>query len=170
MKVSRKELMEKLGVGRDLNPYETAPWYHHDEDEGIACSAEVRTGGDGAEVEAELQLMYDDPAPGKPEVEQIIWIRAKEKMLGQFDVTDLYIRREDKAGSIYNWEEKCCNFFRACVREVKAGRIPDIDMLLAREMREGGVWGDKMGDGSSKSPKINTTNLMHDMKNKGQGF
>jgi len=166
MKVTRKELMEKLGVGRDLNPYEAAPWVHYDEDEGIHCSAEVRVEGDGDTAEAELQFMYDDPPEGSPSVEQICWIQAAVKMEQKFEVVKLLIKREDKAGAVYNWEEKSCNFFRACVREIKAGRLPDVDMLLDREMSEGGRTGDKWGDGSSKSPKINTTSLM----NKGQGF
>lgn len=169
MKLTRKELMDKLGVGRDLQPYETCPWVHYDEDEDINCSAEVRVEGGGDEVEAELQFVYDDPPEGKPPVEQICWINARIKTDEKFEVVKLHIRREDKAGSIYNWEEKCCNFFRACVREIKAGRLPDIDMLLEREMSGGGRVGDKWGDGSSKSPKINAQSLLNDMK-KGQGM
>lgn len=161
--------MEKLGVGRDLNPYETQPWVHYDEDEGIHCSAEVRVEGDGVTAEAELQFMYDDPPQGKPAVEQICKIQANVTTDNLFEVKKLLIYREDKAGDIYNWEEKCCNFFRACVREIKAGRLPDIEMLLEREMRDSGRMGDKWGEGSSKSPKINTQQLMNDMK-KGQGF
>ena len=169
MKVTRKELMQKLGVGRDLNPYEASPWVHYDEDEGISCSAEVRVEGDGESAEAEFQFVYDDPPAGKLPVEQICYIQSRVKSEGLFEVTNLMVRREDRAGSVYNWEEKCCNFFRACVREIKAGRIPDIDMLLDRELGGGERGSDKWGDGSSKSPKINTQQLMNDMK-KGQGF
>lgn len=169
MKVTRKELMQKLGVGRDLNPYETFPWVHYDEDEGISCSAEVRVEGDGEAAEAELQFVYDDAPEGKPPVEQICHIKTKMKSDQLFEVVSLMIRREDKSGSVYDWEEKSCNFFRACVREIKAGRIPDVDMLLDREMGASGRVGDKWGEGSSKAPKINTQALMNDMK-KGQGF
>jgi hypothetical protein len=167
MKLLRAQLMDKLGVGRDLSPYETCPWVHYDEDEGINCSAEVRLEGDGQEAEAELQFVYDDPPEGTPTVEQICSITAKIKTDEKFEVVKLMIRREDKAESVYNWQEKSCNFFRACVREIKAGRIPDIDMLLERELSESGRVGDKWGDGSSKAPKINTATLMNDMKGKG---
>jgi hypothetical protein len=171
MKITSKELMDKLGVGGELSPYETMPWFHYDEDEGIHCSAEVRMESSGKDIEAELQFMYDDPPEGKNEVEPITLIKLHERKDGQqFDMLHFTVQGESRIDCVYDWEMKACNFFRACVREIKAGRVPDIDMLLDRELREGGIWGDKMGDGSSKSPKINTNQLLYDMKKGGQGF
>jgi hypothetical protein len=69
MRVPLKELMEKLGVGYELSPYETCPWMCYDEDKQITCSAEVRMGPAGCDIEAEVQFMMDEDAPYEEEDE-----------------------------------------------------------------------------------------------------
>ena len=64
------KFMEDLGVGRILSPYETQPWMHYDEEQGISCSAEVRMGPGGDDVEAEIQFLYDDPDAIEEEVKE----------------------------------------------------------------------------------------------------
>lgn len=167
MKLSYTELMERLGVGRPLHAYETHPWFHYDEAEGITASAEVRASGDGDEIEAELQFMYDTvPAGGEP-VQQIVWLKVKPqlRLQGLWATTDLWVKRENYVSKVYNWEEKGCNFFRACVREIKAGRLPDIELLISRELGAREVFGGGDSEGSSKSPSIKTNQLLYDMKN-----
>lgn len=165
-------MMNKLGVGRPLNVYETQPWIFNDEGKGILCEAEVRCNHDKSEIEAEIQLMHDNPADGQVPVEQICLIRSEvqKRLNGDYTVTACWIRGESWVNKTYDWEIKSCNFFRSCVREIKAERLPDIDDILAKEMRDGNYWAGGDGDGSNKSPKINTGQLLYDMKNKGRGF
>lgn len=173
MKVNYKELMDKFGVGRTLNPYETQPWMFYDVATGITCEGEVRCNHDQTEIEAELQFMYDSPPTGKPPVEQICLIRAVQqaRLNNDYTVTTVHIRGESWINRLHDWEGKSCNFFRACIREIKAERIPDIDDILSKEMKDSSFFGSNQGDGSNKSPKINTANLLYDMKNKGgRGF
>lgn len=172
MKISYKELMAKLGVGRPLNPYETQPWLTYDDEKALTCEGEVRANHDQSEIEAELQFIYDTPPEGKPPVEQMCLLRAeKQKRLnGDYTVTGIWIRGESWENRFHDWEGKSCNFFRACVREVKADRIPDIDDILAKEMKDSSFYGSNQGDGSNKSQKINTASLLYDMKKGGQGF
>mgnify|MGYP003386012300 CR=1 FL=1 len=167
MKLSLRELMDRLGVGRTLNAYETQPWLHVDGTEGITASAEVRMNGDGDEVEAELQFMYDTPPTGKAPCEQIVWMKIKPhlRLQGMWATTDLWVNKENYASKVYGWEEKGCNFFRACVREIKAERLPDIELLISRELSAREVFGGGAGEGSNKSPQIKTNNLLYDMKN-----
>src|SRR5690606_23807566 len=113
MRTDLKTLLDKLGVGYILSPYETYPWSAYDGEKGITCSAEVRMSNDGTEIEAELQMMYDVPEDGKPPVEQSIWIYCKPIIVGQWSPTQFRVRGEDEVGCSYNWEEKCCNFFAA---------------------------------------------------------
>jgi len=61
MRIPLQKLSEQLGLERALHPYETQPWVHYDEDLGITCSAEVRMGPSGEELEAEIQFLYDNP-------------------------------------------------------------------------------------------------------------
>jgi hypothetical protein len=42
MRVDLKTLLDKLGVGYVMSPYETCPWSAYDGEKGITCSAEVR--------------------------------------------------------------------------------------------------------------------------------
>lgn len=167
MKLSLRELMDRLGVGRTLNAYDAQPWIHVDAREGVTASAEVRMNGDGDEVEAELQFMYDTPPPGKESCEQIVWLKVKPhlRLQGMWATTDLFVKKENYSSKVYGWEEKGCNFFRACVREIKAERLPDIELLISRELSSREVFGGGAGEGSNKSPQIKTNNLLYDMKN-----
>ena len=71
MRVPLKELLDKLGVGYILSAYETCPWSAYDEEQGITCSAEVRMNNDGDEIEAEMQIMRDNPTGDEKPVEQV---------------------------------------------------------------------------------------------------
>ena len=172
MKATYHDLMTKLGVGRPLHVYETQPWMMTDEDKGITCEGEVRCNHDKTEIEAELQFIHDVPLEGKPPVEQICLIRCEQRpsMNDDYTVVSTIIRGEEWQGKFYDWEGKSCNFFRACIREIKANKIPDIDEILKKEMKEDGRYGGKQGDGSNKAPKINASQLLYDRKGIGAGF
>jgi len=172
MKIDYRELMNKLGVGRPLNVYETQPWLACDEDKGVTCEGEVRCNSDQTEIEAELQFMYENPEEGRAPVEQVCIIRCEQqkRLNDKYTIVSTIIKGEEWKGKIYDWETKSCNFFRACVRDLKADKIPDIDAILSKEMQESGRYGKNQGDGSNKSPKINASQLMYDRKGIGAGF
>lgn len=167
MKLALDELIQKLGVSYTLSPYETFPWSVYDDKDGRTCSSEVRMNPDGNEIEAELQFIYDQAPIGKPSVEQILWMKIKPHLQNQWDVSDLWIRRENWSGKVYNWEEKACNFFRACITEIEQGRIPDVDALLERELNQKEKFAGNRGGGGGKSPKIRPEQILN---MKGQGF
>jgi hypothetical protein len=168
MRDTLSELMERLGVDHALTAYETFPWSAYDMVKGLTCSAEVRMSTGGDEIEAEIQMLLEDPEPGKKPVEQVLWMKATPHVQTKWSVKDLRIKGESWVGKVYNWEEKSCNFFRACTTELNLGNIPDIDALLDREMHDKERFGDQRGSGSGKAPKIRPAQLL-DMK-KGQGF
>ncbi|MFN3700580.1 MAG: hypothetical protein ACK4VI_03550 [Alphaproteobacteria bacterium] len=60
MRISLEDLMEKLGTGRVMTPYESQPWVVYDADQGITCSAEVRVGPGYSDIETEIQFLYDE--------------------------------------------------------------------------------------------------------------
>lgn len=167
MKISLDELMQKLGVGYTLGPYGNAPWDLYDGNSGKTCSAEVRMNESGNEVEAELQFIHDTPPANGNMIEQILYMKCKPNSQTQWTTTDLWIRRENWQGKVYNWEEKSCNFFRACVAEIARGVMPDIEMLLERELSDKERFGGSRGGSGGKSPKIRPEQIM---KMKGQGF
>ena len=70
MRIEYTELMEKLGVGHCLSAYETRPWFLHDSDKGVMCSAEVRVGPGSSDVEAEIQFLHDEDSEAIPEPEE----------------------------------------------------------------------------------------------------
>lgn len=69
MRLTVAKICEKLGLDRALMPYETQPWLHYDEDKGITCSAEVRMGPSGDDLEMEIQFLYDNPEEHEDEDE-----------------------------------------------------------------------------------------------------
>jgi len=160
MRVTLKELLDKLGVGYILSAYETCPWSAYDDEQGLSCSAEVRMDCDGEELEAELQLMRDDPKDGEKPIEQIYWMMAKVAVGGKWDVKIAKVKDENKAEEIHNWAEKTVNFFDACVQELKMGKIPDFEELIKKEIHTKEKFGDKAGGGGNKSPKIKPQALM----------
>jgi hypothetical protein len=160
MRVPLKELLDEMGVGYILSAYETCPWSVYDGEKEMTCSAEVRMNNDGDEIEAEIQMMQDAPAEGESPIEQVFWLLAKPAVGDKWDVKGVKIRGEgDKEGK-YGFEEKAVSFFNACVQELKMDKIPDIDAILAREMKNKDRFGGGSQGGGSKSPKIKPQALL----------
>jgi hypothetical protein len=159
MSFSKKDLMDKLGVGYELGPYETCPFSALDSEGGRTCSAEARMDPDGVELEAEIQMVYDSPPDGKPPMEQICLIKAKP-IAGEEYIVTLRIKGEPFGDKIYNWQEKSLNFFRAVVQELQAGTIPDIDELIDREFHNRERMGSQRQGGGGKAPKMKGGQLL----------
>lgn len=169
MRVTLKDLMDRLAVGYVLGPYETFPWSHYDPEKGQTCSAEVRMGPDSDEVEAEIQLMHDTPPPGKGTMEQVLHIRcAPGGADGMWEVLAMRLKGEPPTEDMYNWQEKSCNFFSAVVQALSAETLPDIDALIEDIFHNYERFHDQYGGGGGKSPKIRPNQLL-DIK-KGRGF
>ena len=151
-----------------MSAYETCPWSVYNEEKAATCSAEVRMGCDADEIEAEIQIVYDNPEPGKPALEQILWLLSKPQTVSKWSIKVLRVKNEDKVNAFHNWDEKSCNFFSAVVQELKMGVFPDIEELLKKEMDESGSGHATMRGGGSKSPKIRPQQLLG-MKN-GRGI
>lgn len=168
MAFSKKDLMDKIGVGYELGPYETFPASCYDAASGRTCSAEVRMEPDGSELEAEIQMMYDTPPDGKPPMEQICLIKAKPISGDEWDVLTLRIKGEPFGEDLYNWQEKALNFNRAVIQELQLDTMPDIEDLIDREFHSRERMGDQRQGGGGKSPKMKGGQLLG-MK-KGGGF
>lgn len=167
MRVPLKELLEKLGVDHILSPYETQPWFHYDAEQGLTCSAEVRMGPAREDVEAEIQFLRDEPedeeegseAGGGPE--QVMRMRMEPLVDEQWSPKSLIVRGEDYVNKMHNWEEKGCDFFRACIQAIQMGEMPIIDELIKENLSDDDKWGGgSRGRVGRKSPKINAANLL----------
>ncbi|MGZ9109169.1 MAG: hypothetical protein ACXW4B_10170 [Micavibrio sp.] len=170
MKMTFREVMDSLGVPHELTPYETCPFNVYDAEKGLTCSAEVRMGADAGEVEAEMQLMFDTPPEGGASMQQIIWFKIMPQTSAGNDWTtrEARLKNETLDKDMYNWEEKCCNFFGAVVRFLKLDQVPDIDELIEEEFNSRERFHDQYGGGGGKSPKIKPGQLLNIKK--GGGF
>lgn len=167
MKLTFRELMDRLGVP-EITPYETYPFNVYDSARALTCSAEVRMGPDPHEVEAEVQVMYDTPPAGKPPMQQIIWFSMKPQVANEWQTRDGRLKGQPISRDIYNWEEKCCNFFGDLVRSLKLDQVPDIEALIEEHFGGKERFHDQHGGGGGKSPKIKPAQLLGIKK--GQGF
>jgi hypothetical protein len=67
-----EKMLERLGIDRVMYPYEAQPWFYYDDEKGVTCSAEVRMGPDGEDIEAEVQIVddnideFEEPPPPPP--------------------------------------------------------------------------------------------------------
>lgn len=136
MRVQYKELMEKVGVGTELSPYETRPWLMYDPDQAITCSAEVRVGPGGEDVELEIQFLYDemderyadDAKYGEPE--QIIMMRFEPNKEQIWSEKIMVVKGEDYSSKLHDWGDRGCEFFYACIGAIQMDELPDIDELI----------------------------------------
>lgn len=161
MRVPLNEMMDKLGVGYTLSPYETCPWAASDIMGGTTFSGEVRMSPDGDDIECELQLLNDSAEPGTPSVEQLLWMQIAPFTGNVWTVKNLRVRGESWNSKVSNWEEKACNLFRACVNELALGNVPDFDELVDKEFLKKERYGDSRGGGGGKSPKIRPGQLLN---------
>lgn len=160
MKIELKELMDNIGVGYMLSAYETCPWSAYDDEKEISCNAEVRMNNDASEMEAEIQLIRDNPAADEKPVEQVCWMCAKPSVGSQWEIKIARVKEENKTADVYAWEDKAVQFFHSCVQELKLGKIPDIDEIYEREMKKKDRFGDNSQGGGGKSPKIKPQALL----------
>lgn len=170
MKGSFTDILEKLAVDRALAPYESVYWQASDDENGVLCSAEVRTNAYADAIEAELQFMTGDNGDGTFEsIKQWLWCESKSRNGGQWEILTARVRGEDYANKVYAWDEKFAKFFRAAVRSLKQNKVPDLEELEKTELHDGEMFGDREGDGSGRNVKINTNSLVYENK-KGMGF
>lgn len=172
MRLPLNKFLEKLGVGHTLSPYETYPWFLYDEARGMTCSAEVRMGPGGEDVEAEIQFLRDEKEDGDTGKgggdtlppggrEQVLWMRAAPVIPGEWTPKLLRIKGKDYVNAFHDWETKGCDFFFACISAIQMGEIPDVEALVESKMQDDSDWGGgRTGRVGRKSPKIKTNQLM----------
>ena len=167
MRIPLKELCEKLGVDHALSPYETAPWVHYDEAKATTCSAEVRMGTGGDDLEAEIQFLKDETEDESGDGsasggrEQIMLMRAHPVIDDKWTAHYLTVKGQSYVNEIHDWEGKGCEFFQACVQALLMGELPDIDALIEKHLKDDDFWGSgKRGKIGRKSPKIKPENLL----------
>ena len=163
MRIPLEELMEKLAVNRVLSPYETQPWMMYDDDTSITCSAEVRMGPQGEDIEAEIQFLYDEDATipelfvedgfDEEELEalpedhvktplihdgrmQVMIARAAPVAQENWGFSNMTIKGIEYASKFHDWEGKGCEFFTACIQAINMGELPDIDAFIKRLMKD----------------------------------
>lgn len=168
MKMTFRELMDKLGIGRALTPYETCPYNVYDGAQGITCNAEIRMGNAANAVEGEVQIMYDTPPAGEAPMKQILWFKVTPKLGDDWATREARLRGTAIDTGIYNWEEKCCIFFSELTRFMKMEQVPNIEELIEEVFNTRERFHDQHGGGGGKSPKIKPAQLLGIKK--GQGF
>jgi hypothetical protein len=169
MRATIDELMSKLGVGYVPGNYESIPWSHYDSEKGVTCSAEVRMGMDGDEVEAEIQFLYDTPPAGQDStMDQICNLHVAPVNDGQWTTTSFNFRGQPYGRDAYDWEEKACLFFQLVVQDIIAGKFPDVEELLDDAFHKRERFSANSQGGGGKSPKIKPGQMLNPKG--GRGF
>ena len=142
MRVEYNELMEKLGVGHILSPYETRPWFHYEEDDGISCSAEVRVGPGSADVELEIQYLYDemdaryedDSEFGAPQ--QVMFMRFMPSKEQIWAPVMMRVKGDDYVNKVHNWGARGADMFCLFIGALQMGELPNIDELIEEHLTD----------------------------------
>lgn len=164
MRLQLGELFAKLYVYRNLGFYDMEQWSVFNDDAEASCSAEVRVDGFNNEielVEAQVIVTYDMPRANMPSVMQNCYIRAEKQSQGDFSIKKAIVNGKDRVDSAtFDWGNKSLRFFTLIARELERGILPDFDELEKIAFEEKGMFADRIGDGGSKSPKINGEQLL----------
>ncbi|MBX2834180.1 MAG: hypothetical protein KTR28_04315 [Micavibrio sp.] len=132
------KILQKLGVARPLAAYEAQPWFLHDEDKGMTCSAEVRMGPGARDAEAEIQLLKDeldaDEESGAEGREQVLFMRFEPLTGDLWSPKVLRVRGEDFYNAFFDWEGKGCKFFKLTIEALQMGEIPDFEAMADANM------------------------------------
>lgn len=162
MRVEYSALMDKLGVGHLLSPYETRPWFHYEEDDGITCSAEVRVGPGAEDVELEIQYLYDeydaryedDANFGDPQ--QIMFMRFMPNRDQIWSPVIMRVKEEDYANKIFNWGERGADFFCLFIGALQMGELPNLEEMIEEHLTDdaGGRGGRRRGRVGKKGFKV----------------
>lgn len=169
MQVTKKKLMDKMGVGYELGPYETCPWMVYDESQQVTCSAEVRAGIDEHDmIEAQIDMLYDQPAEGQGDSAHIFRLQAKYINADFWTIDKVWVKGKPyNADDVDGWQERACDFFAAVAQDLKQERVPDIDQLIEDILFNKRRGADQYGGGGGKKPKIEAQALLNP---KGRGF
>lgn len=171
MRVPLKKMLENMGIRHVMVAYETYPWVHYDDDTDTTCSAEVRMGPDGDTFEAEVQFLKDEDDGKNDESQgesgrlltppsQKFYMRGKAFKDNIWSPTYASLEKEDYTNKVAEWEEKCCNFFRACIQAMQMGQMPDIEAIAKQEFPEEWGGGGRRGKIGRKSPKVKPGQLL----------
>lgn len=208
MRLPLDKVMEMLGVDHVLTAYETQPWMFYHEGEGITCSAEVRMGSRGDDLEAEVQFIKDEgdedgegeagggesggaadtpPPPPEPQIDpftglpippeedmgppvlellkpgkpyQVMLMQILPFSAGEWSTKKLLIKAKNFENDFHGWEEKGCEFFRACIEAMQMGEIPDIEDMIETILADSSWGGGRRGRIGRKAPKIKPAALL----------
>ena len=137
-------------------------------------------GPDSEDLEAEIQFLYDEVQEEEYEViegigdekrvrtetktysyKQIMLMRAQPSTQSEWSPKYLLVKGEDYTNKFGDWDKKGCEFFRACIGSLLMSEIPDIEMLLEKELSDDDGWGGgRSGRVGRKSPKIKPASLL----------
>lgn len=169
MRKTFKEVMNMLSVPKVLGPYETWPWSHYDEATQTSISAEVRMGAQDDSVEAEIQVIRDDPKDGEAPFECLLWVIVERRKDDQWCTTSLTHKGQPHPQDIYDWEQRALKVFARCAVLLNQSIMPNFDEIFQEEFKSNDRFGSKGGAGGSKSPIVRPEALL-DMRKDGGGF
>lgn len=97
--------------------------------------------------------------PGVPR--QVMIMRFMPLASGDWEARRLLVHKEEFYNAFDKWDEKGCDFFRACVEALQMGEIPDFDEMITQHLKDESFWG-AGGNGriGRKSPNIKPGQLM----------
>ncbi|MFP4314187.1 MAG: hypothetical protein ACLFR0_07660, partial [Alphaproteobacteria bacterium] len=104
------------------------------------------------------------PLPPKCKIidgrQQIMIMRIKPTE-NLWTTTGLIVKAQDFKNLLPKWEEKGCDFFRACIEALQMGEIPDFDELMNSQLSDDSRGGrGRRGRIGRKSPKANANALL----------
>ena len=164
MKATLRELLDLLGVEEDFGPYDSRMWSADDESAGATCTAQASMNAEGNEVEASVELVYLNPAPGTPAAQQIMFMHARQDMNKKWLPDILRVKGELQHGKIYDWEKKAGEFFITTTMQLARGTVPDFDELIERIFKSSDGYASGGGGGGSRKPVIRPEQLLDPTK------
>lgn len=167
MRLKRNEILSKMCVFRELEPYGSEQWAVFSDKLDASCTAQVRASSDGEQIEADIMVTYNEPRPNMPAYVQIMWFKAELQPTGFYVVKECRIQNENKVNSCFEWTQKSMRFFALTVQQLEQGNLPDFKDIADVAFKDEGQWADMWGDGGGRQPKFKSEMMM---KTSSKGF
>jgi hypothetical protein len=163
MKATLQQIIDHLGIERQLGPYDSLMYTADESEKGITCTAAAAMNAEGNEIDVTIDVSHTTPKPDTPDHQQYMYFHIKKDLNDKWTPDVLRLKNEAQNGKIYEWEKKACEFFLAVIVILQRGDVPDLDELSYRIFKSGDGFGAGTAGGGKRNPIIRPEQLMKPM-------
>lgn len=153
MRDTLDKLVQKMGIGQTISPYETIPYDFFNEKNDMDFIAMVSLTGKRGDFYAEVQVIQHVDGQESPKFNQVFFMHAKHEHKDIYLVDYMRILGRPISGVYKGWFPKGARFFSQCVTHINKKVMPDFEMIYQTCFGDEKKGGGYSGGSSSRAFK-----------------